>query len=82
MRKKKIKYLLFLPYLIFLGMIFYILFFYQEKPSNSFLSGKAMGLAGILMIVFYYTIFLFVLFIILKIIKFIIKLFNKKVKKN
>lgn len=76
--RKKLKYILFLPYLIFLGLIFYVLFIFQEKPSSSFLSGKAIGLAGILMIAFYYTLFLLALFIISKLLKFAVKLFRKK----
>jgi len=74
---KRLKYILFLPYLVFLGLIFYILFIWQEKSSGSFLSGKAMGLAGILMVAFYYTLFLVAVFIISKVLKFIIKFFRK-----
>jgi len=74
---KKLKYILFLPYLVFLGLIFYILFIWQEKSSGSFLSGKAMGLAGILMFAFYYTLFLLALFVLSKVLKFIIKFFRK-----
>jgi len=74
---KKLKYILFLPYLVFLGLIFYILFIWQEKSSGSFLSGKAMGLAGILMVAFYYTLFLVAVFIISKVLKFIIKIIKK-----
>ncbi|MEM2555123.1 MAG: hypothetical protein QXX97_05000 [Nitrososphaerota archaeon] len=74
---KKLKYILFLPYLIFLGIVFYILFIYQEKSSGSFLSGKAMGLAGILMVTFYYTLFLLAFFVISKVLKFIVKIFRK-----
>jgi len=74
---KKLKYILFLPYLVFLGLIFYILFIWQEKSSGSFLSGKAMGLAGILMFAFYYTLFLLALFVLSKVLKFIIKSFRK-----
>ncbi|MEM0476212.1 MAG: hypothetical protein QW367_01050 [Candidatus Aenigmatarchaeota archaeon] len=74
---KKLKYLLFLPYFVFLGLIFYILFIWQEKSTGSFLSGKAMGLAGILMIAFYYTLFLLALFVISKVLKFIIKFLRK-----
>lgn len=76
--KKKLKYILFFPYLIFLGLVFYVLFIFQEKPSSSFLSGKAMGLAGILMIAFYYTLFLLALFVVSKILKFFIRLFRRK----
>ncbi|MEM5777248.1 MAG: hypothetical protein QXJ06_02265 [Candidatus Aenigmatarchaeota archaeon] len=74
---KPIKLIPFFPYLIFLGMLIYILFFYQEKSSSSFLSGKAMGIAAVLMMTFYYTIFLVALFLIIKLTRFLINKIRK-----
>ncbi|MEM5799129.1 MAG: hypothetical protein QXZ43_00455 [Candidatus Aenigmatarchaeota archaeon] len=74
---KLIKLIPFFPYLIFLGMLIYILFFYQEKSSSSFLSGKAMGIAGVLMMAFYYTIFLVAIFLIIKLTRFLINKIRK-----
>ncbi|MEM4181761.1 MAG: hypothetical protein QXX68_01230 [Candidatus Pacearchaeota archaeon] len=76
----KFRYFLFLPYLIFLGMLFYTIFIYEEKSASSFLSGKAMGTAAIIMIAFYYTIFLLVVYILKKTIGFLMK--NKKELKD
>lgn len=66
-----------LPYFIFILMIFYIIFIYKEKPSYSFISGKAIGLAGVFFMAFYYTVFIFLVRIIFFIIKSILKFLKK-----